>query len=44
MTLDQYLGALVKKGMITISEGMARATNLREFNAFLEDRAPAGRQ
>lgn len=43
MTLDQYLGALVKKGMVTMSEGQSRATNVREFQAFLEEGAGAGR-
>lgn len=43
MTLDQYLGALVKKGMITMSEGASRASNLREFQAFLEEGAGVAR-
>ncbi|MCX6346073.1 MAG: type IV pilus twitching motility protein PilT [Armatimonadetes bacterium] len=37
MTLDQYLGSLVKKGLITMAEGLSRASNVREFNAFLEE-------
>ncbi|MCE5314232.1 MAG: type IV pilus twitching motility protein PilT [Armatimonadota bacterium] len=36
MTLDQYLAALVKKGLVTNDEAFSRATNAKEFNALLE--------
>ncbi|MCL5103038.1 MAG: type IV pilus twitching motility protein PilT [Armatimonadetes bacterium] len=43
MTLDQYLAALVKKGLVDRKEAMAIATNPKEFNAMMEDAVPAGR-
>ncbi|MCE5198215.1 type IV pilus twitching motility protein PilT [bacterium] len=36
MTLDQYLAALVKKGMVTRDEAFSRSSNPREFSALLE--------
>jgi twitching motility protein PilT len=40
MTLDQYLAALVKRGLVERKEAMSRANNLKEFNAMMEDTAP----
>jgi len=37
MTLDQYLAALVKKGVVSKEEGGMKAANVREFNALLEE-------
>ncbi|MHB9037718.1 MAG: type IV pilus twitching motility protein PilT [Armatimonadota bacterium] len=37
MTLDQYLAALVKKGLVARDEALSRATNVKEFNALLEE-------
>jgi twitching motility protein PilT len=36
MTLDQYLAAIYKKGLVSLEEATSRATNLKEFNALLE--------
>jgi len=37
MTLDQYLAALVKKGIIDREEGQMKCSSVREFTALLED-------
>lgn len=36
MSLDQYLAALVKKGLVSRDEGLSRASNVKEFEAMLE--------
>lgn len=41
MTLDQYLAALVKKGIVDRQEGTMKCANIREFNALLEDGVPS---
>jgi len=43
MTLDQYLAMLVKKGIVDRREAESKCQNIREFNALLEEAAPAAR-
>ena len=43
MTLDQYLASLVKKNLVTKAEAQMRASNMKEFEALLEDSVPANR-
>lgn len=42
ITLDQYLAGLVKKGLADKAEAQSKCSNLREFQAMLEE-APASR-
>lgn len=43
MTLDQYLAMLVKKGTVDWSEARMKCSNVKEFEALLEEEtAPAG--
>ncbi len=37
MTLDQYLAALVKKGIVEKEEAKSKCSNLREFLALLDE-------
>ena len=37
MTLDQYLASLVKQGHVDKAEAQMKASNIREFEALLED-------
>lgn len=39
MTLDQYLAALVRKGVVDAHEAQAKCSNVREFKALLEEGA-----
>lgn len=41
MTLDQSLASLVKRGIVTYEEAIAKAKDIREFNALLGIDAPA---
>jgi len=40
LTLDQYLAALVKKGIVDKQEAQMKCSNVREFNALLEEAQP----
>ncbi len=40
MTLDQYLAGLVKKGLVDRSEARMKCSNVREFEAQLEEQQP----
>ena len=39
-TLDQYLATLVKKGLIDLQEAQMKCSNIREFQALLEESKP----
>lgn len=41
MTLDQYLAQLVRKGLVTREDAHMRSSNVKEFEALLEDTEPA---